>query len=151
MSDSSRTMNSQGWAMCLDRRDVAAAGRLRQVAGVEICELTAAVWLRGPQSGEELHWQLAAVAGARRYSVLADGQLLPIGARVPQGWLPQGPWTALSRWMGLESPPALLAGRGDATLSPALVRSDREEEASLLLTRFERLGRLRDGSPATPP
>ena len=130
-------MNSQGWAMRLDRRDVAAAGRLRQVAGVEVCEQPEAVWLRGPQSGEELQWQLAAVAGARRFSVLPDGQLLPCGARVPQGWLPQGPWTALVRWMGLEPPPARLAGRGDATVSPALVRSDRMEEASLLLTRFD--------------
>src|SRR5271157_6383522 len=83
-------MNPQGWAMRLDRRDVAAAGRLRQVAGVEVCEQADAVWLRGPQSGEELHWQLAAVPGARRFSVLSDGQLLPAGARVPQGRLPQG-------------------------------------------------------------
>ena len=34
----------------------------------------------------------------------------PCGARVPQGWLPQGPWTALARWMGLESPPGCLPG-----------------------------------------
>ncbi len=88
-------MNTQGWAMRLDRRDVAAAGRLRLVADVEVCEQPNAVWLRGPQAGDELHWQLAAVAGARRFSVLTDGQLLPCGARVPQGWLPQGPWTAL--------------------------------------------------------
>jgi hypothetical protein len=63
--------------------------------------------------------------------------LLPAGARVPQGWLPQGPWTAIGRWMGFELPPALLAGRGDATVSPALVRSDRMREASLLLARFD--------------
>ena len=130
-------MNSPGWAMRLDRSDVAAAGRLRQVAGVEVCEQADAVWLRGPQSGEELQWQLAAVAGARRFSVLPDGQLLPCGARVPQGWLPQGPWTALLRWMGCALPPAGLAGQGDALLSPALVRSQRMAEASLLLTRFD--------------
>ena len=130
-------MSSQGWAIRLDRRDVAAAGRLRLMAGVEVCEQGDAVWLRGPQSGEELQWQLAALAGARRFSVLPDGQLLPCGARVPQGWLPQGPWTALLRWMGCELPPAGLAGQGDALLSPALVRSDRVAEASLLLTRFD--------------
>jgi hypothetical protein len=130
-------MNTQGWAMRLDRRDVAAAGRLRLVADVEVCEQPNAVWLRGPQAGDELHWQLAAVAGARRFSVLTDGQLLPCGARVPQGWLPQGPWTALGQWMGLEPPPAQFAGRDDSTLSLALVRSDRMEEASLLLVRFD--------------
>jgi hypothetical protein len=84
-----------------------------------------------------LQWQLAAVAGARRFSVLADGQLLPPGARVPQGWLPQGPWTALLRWMGFELPPAVLAGRSEATAPLALVRSDRMEDASLLLARFD--------------
>jgi hypothetical protein len=129
-------VNSQGWAMRLDRRGAAAAGRLRQTPGVEVCEQAEAVWLRGPQSGDELRWQLAAVAGARRFSVLPDGQLLPAGARVPQGWLPQGPWTALGRWMGLEPPPAVLAGRGNATVSPALVRSERMEEANVLLTQF---------------
>jgi hypothetical protein len=132
-----RKMSSQGWAMRIERRDVAAAGRLRQVTGVEVCEQADAVWLRGPQSGDELQWQLAAVAGARRFSVLADGQLLPVGARVPRGWLPQGPWTALGQWMGLASPPVRLAGRGDATVLPALIRSDRVEEASLLLVRFD--------------
>ena len=126
---------AQGWVLCLDRRDAAAAGRLRQVAGVEVCELSEAVWLRGPQSGEEVRWQLAAVAGARRFSVLPDGQLLPAGAHVPQGRLPQGPWTALAGWMGLDLPPATLAGRGDAAVSLALVRSDRVQEASLLLTQ----------------
>jgi hypothetical protein len=129
-------MNSQGWAIRLDRRDAAAAGRLRQVAGVEVCEQAEAVWLRGPQSGEDLQWQLAAVAGACRFSVLPDGQLLPSGGRVPQGWLPQGPWTALGQWMGLEPPPAVLAGRGHQMMSPALVRSDCMEEANLLLTQF---------------
>ena len=130
-------MNPQGWAICLDRRDVSAAGRLRQVAGVEVYEEAEAVWLRGPQLGEALQWQLAAVAGARRFSVLPDGQLLPSGARVPRGWLPRGPWTALSRWMGLECPPALLAGRDEATVARVLVRSERMEEASLLLTQFD--------------
>jgi hypothetical protein len=115
-------MTSQDWVMRLDRRDVAAAGRLRQVADVEVCEQPDAVWLRGRQSGVELQWQLAAVAGARRFSLLADGQLLPFGARVPQGWLPQGPWTALRRWMGLEPPATQLAGAwrrdGLANLGP---------------------------------
>ncbi len=128
---------AQGWAIRLDRRDAAAAGRLRQVAGVEVCELADSVWLRGPQADDELHGQLAAVPGARRFSVLPDGQLLPSGARVPQGWLPQGPWTALVQWMRLESPLALFAGRCDETLSPVLLRSDVIDEASLLLTRFE--------------
>ena len=130
-------MNTPGWAIRLDRRDVAAAGRLRQVAGVEVCEQADAVWFCGPQAGEELQWQLAAVAGARRFSVLPDGQLLPCGARVPQGRLPQGPWTALVRWMGCVLPPARLAGRSETLLSPALVRTDRVAEASLLLTRFD--------------
>jgi hypothetical protein len=129
-------MNPQRWAIRLDRRDVAAAGRLRQIADVEVCEQEEFLWLRGPQSGEALQWQLAAVAGARRFSVLPDGQLLPLGARVPQGWLPQGPWTGLSRWMGLDLPPSQLAGRSEATVALALVRSDRMEEASLLLTQL---------------
>jgi hypothetical protein len=127
----------QGWAICLARRDAAAAGRLRQVAGAEVCELPETVWLRGPQANDELQRRLAAVAGARRFSVLPDGQLLPVGARVPQGRLPPGPWTALAQWIGMEPPPAVLAGKGGEKVSLALVRSDCVQETSLLCTRFE--------------
>jgi hypothetical protein len=126
-----------GWALHLDRGDVAAAGRLRLVAGVEVCEQPDAIWLRGPQDPEELRRQLAAVARARRFSVLPDGQLLPIGARVPQGRLPPGPWEALTRWMGLEAPPAARAGRSGAAIALGLVRSERVEESTLLLTEFD--------------
>jgi hypothetical protein len=125
------------WAIQLDHRDAAAAGRLRLVAGAEVCEQAEAVWLRGPQSGDELQPQLAAVAGARRFTVLPGGQLLPSGARVPQGRLPQGPWTALARWMGLNAPPAAMAGRTGASVALAVVRSDRMEESNLLLTQYE--------------
>ncbi len=133
----STNRSAQGWAICLARRDAAAAGRLRQVAGAEVCELPEAVWLRGPQADDELQRRLAAVAGARRFSVLADGQLLPVGARVPQGRLPPGPWTVLAQWIGIEPPPAVLAGKGGEQVTLALVRSDCVQEASLLLTRLE--------------
>ena len=39
------------WAMCLGRADLAASGRLWQVAGVEVCDLPDQVWLRGPAGG----------------------------------------------------------------------------------------------------
>ena len=72
-----------------------------------------------------------AVLGPLRWAIAARR------ARVPQGRLPQGPWTALFQWMRLELPLALFAGRGDEALSPVLVRSDRMDEASLLLTPFD--------------
>ena len=97
MTKGNGNVTTQGWAIRLDRHDAAAAGRLRQVAGVEVCEIAEAVWLRGPQDVAELLWQLAAVA--RRFSVPPDGQVLPLargcrkdgcpggrGRRWPAGW-----------------------------------------------------------------
>lgn len=130
-------MTAQAWAIRLDRDNAAAAGRLRQVAGVEICQQAEAVWLRGPEADEKLQGRLAAVPGARRFTVLPDGQLLPVGGRVPRGWLPKGPWTALSRWIVLAVPPGRFAGRCELGVPLVLVRSDQAQEASLLVTDWQ--------------
>ncbi len=129
-------MNAHAWAMRLDRADAEAAARLRQVSDIEVCEGPDAVWLRGPDADEVLQRRLAAVPRAVRFTVLPDGQLLPFAARVPRGWLPEGPWLALSRWMALAMPPGRFAGRCQARVPLVLVRSAHEEETSLLLTSW---------------
>jgi hypothetical protein len=123
--------------MCLARDDLAAVGRLWQVADVEVCDLPDQVWLRGPVADEKLRQRLAAVPGARRFDVLSDGQLQPVGRRVPTDRLPDGPWTALRQWLALRLPPAGLAGRSKRRIPLVLVRSTRPAAASVLLTTLD--------------
>ena len=125
------------WALRLDRRDTASAGRLRQLAGVEVCEQGDAIWLRGRPTGEKHDWRLAAVPGAERFTILDDGQLLPEGRRVPRGRVPSGPWMPIDRWIVLSVPPGQFAGRTEESVPLRLVRSAIETEAAVLLTTAE--------------
>ena len=126
------------WAICLGKADLSAAGRLRQVAGIEVCEGPDQVWLRGPALDEKLHRRLAAIPGGQRFYVLADGQLQPVASRLPKGRLPGGPWTPLPKWLALGLPPATLAGRSAERAPMVLVRSAHAETASVLLTTIDR-------------
>ena len=149
------------WAIRLDRRDSASAGRLRQLASVEVCEEGDKVWLRGRHNDEKLGRRLAAVPGAERFAVLGDGQLLPAGRRLPLGRLPSATWTPIARWMALSLRPGQFAGRTEQTAPLRLVRSEMEKEAAILLTTAEiwrayaveasqvRLERWRFGWPTT--
>ena len=75
--------------------------------------------------------------GAERFLVAADGQLRPVGTRVPRGRLPDGPWMALAEWLGVALPVAGLAGRISRRIPLALVRSCEPDEANLLVTGIE--------------
>jgi hypothetical protein len=137
-SKNPRPAPARRWAVCLDKADLTAAGRLRQVADVEVCDLPGQVWLRGPALDEKLHRRLAALPGARRFYVVADGQLQPVASRLPQGRLPGGPWAPLRTWLALRLPPAGLAGWPADRAPMALVRSAHPEAASVLLTDIDR-------------
>jgi hypothetical protein len=125
------------WAACLARADVAAAGRLRQVAGIEVCAEGDEIWLRGERLEEDLERRLRAMPGAKRFLVWADGQLQPPGSRVPKGRLPDGPWVPLTRWMGAEFPQTGLAGRLGEKVPLGLVRALVPEEPAVLLAGIQ--------------
>jgi len=122
----------------LAERDAGSLGRLWRIAGVEVCRCADAIWLRGAGPDEATDRRLRSVAGARRFAVLDDGQLLPTAARVPRGHLPEGPWIALRQWAEIDVPTAAMAGRAEARVPLRLVRSAAEREADVLLTPFDR-------------
>ncbi len=134
---SSPAAPARPWAICLGKADLPVAGRLRRIAGIEVCERAEQVWLRGAALDEKLHRRLAAVPGARRFYVLPDGQLQPVASRLPKNRLPDGPWVSFQEWLALEIPPAGLAGRSDQRVPMLLVRSLHPETASVLLTSMD--------------
>ncbi len=133
----SRTAIGQAWAVCMPKMGARAAGRLRTMAGVKACLTEERLWLRGFGQDEKLEKILCMLPGAERFLVAADGQLRPVGARVPRGRLPDGPWVTLAEWLGVDLPVAGLAGRMARRGSLALVRSCEAADANLLMTGFE--------------
>ena len=98
------------WAVCLERNEVDSLGTLRFVDGAEICDQGDYVWVRGPTLDESLAHLLRKHPHARRHWVLPDNQLLGPGKRVPHGYLPDGPWSALRDWLTVALPVASFVG-----------------------------------------
>jgi hypothetical protein len=76
--------------------------------------------------------QIRRLAGDR-FEWLSDGQLVPDGARVPLGILPDGNWVALSQWLCVDLAPASFAGAVTDQVALSMVRSDRVHQANVML------------------
>lgn len=124
----------RSWAVCLPTSQIASAGGLRLVLDIEVCQAADHVWLRGQRLEKGLEHRLRTLPGAARFWVLADGQLLPVGARVPHGWLPDGPWLSLARWLGIEMPRPCAAADPGPLVPLELQPSFEFVEPSVLLT-----------------
>jgi len=125
------------WVVCLPRESVASLGRLRLVPRLSVCEQAEEIWLQGEGGDESLEAALRGLPGGRRFSVLADRQLLADGARVPHGYLPEGPWHPLAEWLGVTLDPAGLAGKIAEGVPVHLVRSSSPRAANVLLLALE--------------
>lgn len=138
------------WAVCIPRGEERQLAALRGFAGLEVAECGDAIWLlagcaasgfhqliNSQGDGELLDRALRALPGAR-YRVLADGQLVPEGQRVPRGRLPSGEWTPLVRWLQVKLPAAALPGRIEQRVALRLVRTADEQRPSALVTALDR-------------
>ncbi|MGI8981286.1 MAG: hypothetical protein ACR2FY_18830 [Pirellulaceae bacterium] len=121
--------------MALDREHVRLLARLRRMPRLTVCEWESDLWLRGEEEDEAIAPQLATIPGARRFAVLADKQLRPMGRLVPEGHLPEGPWRPLDVWLQVELPPAASGSSSKLNVEPVplrLVRTGEVREPALL-------------------
>jgi hypothetical protein len=126
---------SQAWAVCLPMEKGMSAGPLRLMSSVLVLDEGECVWLRG--EGDELFEELSKLPGARRYTIAEDELLIPQGMLLPTRKLPRGDWRALREWMSPEVQPAALPGKMGKRVTLRLVRTHREERASVLLAKFD--------------
>ncbi|HJT32612.1 MAG TPA: hypothetical protein VJ783_11260 [Pirellulales bacterium] len=122
------------WAVCIkpgDRRGLAA---LRGFDGIEVAESEGSLWARAARCDEAIDRVLRTLPGCVRYNVLADGQLVLPGRRVPGGQLPTVRWTPLADWLQVKLPPASLPGQIAERASLRLVRTAVEQPAGALVT-----------------
>ena len=123
---------SEVWACSLPAIDAVALAEMRDWKGAEICNEPGRVWLRGTDEDAALWALCKKLPKAGCYTVLDTGQLCALGAQVPRGRLPSGPWRLLSAWAQEMSAGA----SGEMPLAAALhlVRSREPDEPTVLWT-----------------
>ncbi len=122
-------------AVHIPRQRLSQLEPLRTLGGLEIHEDNQAgdIWVRVTASSEAIESALTKLPAATAYRVLGDGQLCRLDRRVPQGFLPEGPWESLPKWMAVELPRASLPGRLSNGVPLRLIRHHQPREANLLL------------------
>jgi len=128
------------WAVAVDREHVRLLARLRRTPGLTVCQYNDVLWLRGDIDEAEIAPQLSTIPGARRFDLLPDKQLRPLGRLVPEGHLPEGPWQPLGSWLKVELPPLSFSVSSALPLEPIrlrLVRSCEIREPALLEVSLE--------------
>lgn len=130
---------SQPWALAAPTTAALEVARLPRRRGLAICCVHDELWVRGQSLDDELDDKLRLVPGGRRYALLADNQLIPVGKLVPRGRLPERPWQLFEDWLDavLAAPP--VAGYRQpqgilATVPLEMVRTASVRESSLLET-----------------
>lgn len=127
------------WAICIAREDAGSLATLRLAGGIEVGEDGAMIWLRGHRGDERLSAMLAGLPARARYDWLASNQIRRIDRRIPSARLPHLQWQSLNTWLQVGIPAAAIPGAPPAAVPLRLVRSTREFEPELLLTRLEEL------------
>jgi hypothetical protein len=117
-----------------------ALAALRLAGDLRVARREQALWVLAEDPGEELSHALRTLPGGRRFHVLQDNQLLPVGARVPQGYLPKTEWKPLRRVVEIGLPTAGFAGRPAKWVPLRLVRGGPVAVANVLLTDAESWG-----------
>jgi hypothetical protein len=131
----------------VDSAQAESLAAMRAWPGVEVCAVGEAVWLRAECLDEPRQEACRRLPGADRFTVLDDGQLLPISALVPRGHLPPGPWQPLVAWLKVVLPPALATAPAPPRVRLTLVRCGEEREPSWLLTDLESWARYAATAP----
>ena len=130
------------WAICIALEDAASLSPLRQIAGIEVGEDGAKIWLRGKQGDEKLNAKLAALPARARYEWLGLNELRQIDQRIPNGRLPNLQWQPFGAWLQVQIPVAAIAGEQPNPVPLRLVRSTCEQEPDLLLADLDDLVRF---------
>ena len=128
---------SERWALRLAKREAGSLGSLRLVPGVQVCDQDGEVWLRGERADDSLRRRLLVLPESCLFAVLDGGEIVPHGARVPVGRLPEGQWQALPRWLSVILEPAALSGRIEERAGLRMVPAVVEREANVLLTSLQ--------------
>ncbi len=111
-------------------------GDVRTVPDLEVCAEGEVLWLRHQQASDELQQSFMKLPVVH-FTATENGQLVERGTRVPLGYVPEGPWMAITDWMKVKTPIARLGGHLPKCISLEMVPCEIFELPQLLRTEIE--------------
>lgn len=135
------------WAIRMPRDSVPALALLRLLPAIEGALVGEEIWLRGDALRDDDEGLLRAVPGAERFEVNDEAELIPLGGRVPTGYLPGVAWQPLSEFARPALPLAPLASSTPALEPLVLAVDDVERPIAALLTSLASWAAYADCAP----
>ncbi|QDU58344.1 hypothetical protein [Aeoliella mucimassa] len=133
MAQLGRTEVMPGWYACLPTKGAIHLSPLCHHSRVEVlADDATCCWVRGAELDPPVEQVLRSILGCRMFRALPDGQLVPLGKSVPQGYAPEGAWTPLSRWLTVELPTRRFAAKVPGRVNIQLVRCEQMQPAALV-------------------
>lgn len=130
-------LSRAAWAVRLRRRDLAAAGRLRQYEDWALRLTGDTAWLAGPPLSREQADELAKVPCQARFRVDRQQRLVPEQGQVPVDRLPASGWHPLPSSLPPSLPPAALPAQLPQPQAIRMVCSAVEQPPAALVSDLE--------------
>lgn len=125
------------WAVWVVDSACASLAAFRTSTALSACAAEQGVWVRLSHSNvakaDELLQTLHVATGAEVFQVTDDGQVIPVGRRVPTGILPTGPWKPLRELLPVILPRAGFAAQRPPKAQLRLIRTDKAQEPAALV------------------
>jgi hypothetical protein len=142
------TASGRAWAVRLPVSAAAQLALLRTTPGIDLAIVGDSFWLHGASLSKELERQLLCLAGAERFEVLADQQLVPVDCLVPTEKLPAGPWIKIRDWLTMVRPTPAFVAKAPPRVALQFVRAAVETASTGLLTTLPVLLAYAESAPA---
>ena len=139
---------SQPWAGQVPQSQKAFVAELRLTPSIRLLETENHIWLQGEDLEEQLRAQLLRIPDILLFHVEVDRQLIPLGATVPNGYLPSGDWILIRNWCSVRLPVAAYSGETHPTVLITIVRSAECQEANTLVADFADWRRFVETAPS---
>ena len=123
--------------------DAAWLGRWRTLPGIEACEASGQVWVRGP---DDASWDL--LPALARFTADTADRLTPVGRRVPTDRLPEGVWQPLVEFLRVRPAAAALPALHVAPIAWKLVPSEAFQPPQMLMLPFAEFSAWGTSAPA---
>lgn len=137
LNTSNSALSGRAWAVRLPLSAAAQLAMLRTTPGIELAIVGESFWLQGSSLSKELEQRFLCLAGAERFYVLGDRQLVPVQCLIPTAMLPAGPWIKIRDWLTMVKPTPGFTGIVQDRVPLQLVRGSLEFPNTGLLTTLK--------------
>lgn len=135
-----RNMSDQRQLLArLPERDSDQLGAIYDWPSVECLLQSPYLWLRLTGESERLDLAVARLRSATIFQIDSQGQIVPLGRRVPEAQCPEGDWQPLSSQVQLQLPPTDYAPIAPVSLPLTIQASSQPREINLVWSTLDNL------------